>query len=88
MTEQDWNFPDGRFLSYVLGPLREGHSPLYVVLNAASDAIDFKLPSFPEYSRWTAVLNTAVEAQLRQEFAAGTKSQAPARSVLAFSGSP
>ncbi len=59
MTEQDWNFPDGRFLSYVLGPWRKAQSPLYVVLNAAPDAIDFKLPMLPEYSHWTVVLNTA-----------------------------
>ena len=87
MTEQDWNFPDGRFLSYVLGPLRPGQSPLYIVLNAAPEAIDFTLPILPDYKVWTALLNTAVEPQVRQEHASGSKSQAPARSVLAFSGS-
>jgi len=86
MTEQDWNFPDGRFLSYVLGPLQHGQSPLYVVLNASPDVIDFKLPMLPEYSRWIAVLDTAAGAQPLREFPSGEKSQAPARSVLAFSG--
>ena len=86
MTEQDWNFPDGRFLSYVLGPLTRTQSPLYVVLNAAPDAIDLKLPTLPEYSHWTVVLNTADASQTTQEFASGAKSHAPARSVLAFAG--
>jgi glycogen operon protein len=86
MTEQDWNFPDGRFLSYVLGPLARTQSPLYVVLNAAPDAIDLKLPTLPEYSHWTVVLNTADASQTTQEFASGAKSHAPARSVLAFAG--
>jgi isoamylase len=86
MTEQDWNFPDGRFLSYVLGPLTRTQSPLYVVLNAAPDAIDLNLPTLPEYSHWTVVLNTADASQTTQEFASGAKSHAPARSVLAFAG--
>jgi isoamylase len=86
MTAEDWNFPDGRFLSYVLGPLEPGQSPLYVVLNAASQAIGFTLPTVPESTRWTALLNTVREAELEQEFLSGSKVQAPARSVLVFSG--
>ena len=86
MTEQDWNFPDGRFLSYVLGPSSRAQSPLYIVLNAAPDTIEFKLPMLPEYSRWTVVLDTADASQTSQEFASGAKSHAPARSVLAFAG--
>ena len=29
MTEADWNFPEGRFLSYVLGPMQHGQQALY-----------------------------------------------------------
>ena len=65
---------------------QRAQSPLYVVLNAAPDTIDFKLPMLPEYSRWTVVLNTADASQTTQEFASGAKSHAPARSVLAFAG--
>jgi isoamylase len=86
MTEQDWNFPDGRFLAYALGPLQPGQSPLYVVLNAAPDPIDFNLPTLPECSRWISVLSTASGAQTQREFASGAKLPAPARSVLAFAG--
>jgi isoamylase len=85
MTEPDWNFPEGRFLSYALGPLEPGRPPLYVVLNAAPEAIDFILPSVRDGRRWKALLNTAATAD-KQELAAGTKFQAPARSVLVFSG--
>jgi isoamylase len=84
MTEADWNFPEGRFLSYALGPLKRGQRSLYIVLNAAPQAIDFVLPKLPDAHRWTALLNTAAAAN-KQEFPAGTKLQAPARSVLVFS---
>jgi glycogen operon protein len=85
MTESDWNFPEGRFLSYALGPLSPGQAPLYIVFNAAPEAIEFTLPSVRDGRRWKALLNTAAAAD-KQELAAGTKSQAPARSVLVFSG--
>ena len=45
MTEQDWNFPEGRFLSYVLGPIEPGAPSLYIVLNAAPEAIEFTFPA-------------------------------------------
>ena len=40
MTEQDWHFPEGRFLAYVLGPLAPDRSPLCIVLNAAAQPIE------------------------------------------------
>ena len=86
MTEADWNFPEGRFLSYVLGPPTRGKAPLYIVLNAAPQGIDFMLPKVPDAQRWRALLNTAVVAPDTQERASGAKLQAPARSVLVFSG--
>ena len=45
MTEQDWNFPEGRFLAYALGPLQQGKPPLYIVLNAAAADHRIRLPS-------------------------------------------
>jgi isoamylase len=85
MTDKDWNFPEGRFLSYVLGPLEKGQPPLYIVLNAAPQAIDVVLPTVPDCSRWTALLNTAAP-QDGADFKPGAKVQAPARSVLVFAG--
>jgi isoamylase len=86
MTAEDWNFPDGRFLSYVLGPSAPGQSPLYIVLNAATQTITFTLPTVPDCSQWTALLNTVLEMQQGQEFTSGSQLKAPAQSVLVFSG--
>jgi isoamylase len=88
MTEQDWNFPEGRFLSYMLGPVGEAGAPLYVVLNAAPQAIEFMLPKVPPYSRWTACLDTSPQPRLGAELTSGAKAHAPPRSILVFSGSP
>jgi isoamylase len=88
MTEQDWNFPEGRFLSYVLGPVQQTDAPLYIVLNAAPQTIEFMLPALAEYSRWTPCLQTAREPRLGGELPAGSKAHAPPRSILVFSGSP
>jgi isoamylase len=87
MTEHDWNFPEGRFLSYVLGPVGEGGAPLYVVLNAAPQAIEFMLPKVPPCSRWTACLDTSPHPRLGAELTSGAKAQAQPRSILVFAGS-
>jgi glycogen operon protein len=86
MTEQDWNFPEGRFLSYVLGPVQQTDAPLYVVLNAAPQTIEFMLPALAQYTRWTPCLQTAREPRLGGELPAGSKAHAPPRSILVFSG--
>jgi glycogen operon protein len=86
MTEQDWNFPEGRFLAYVLGPI-DGQPPIFIVLNSAPEAIEFILPTIPEQNTWTVILNTAPGANIGQNLPAGWKSQAPGRSVLVYSGS-
>ena len=87
MTEQDWNFPEGRFLAYVLGPVEQGQAPIFIVLNAAPEAIAFKLPKVPEYKNWQQVLNTADSEQTTAHFASAADAEAPPRSVLAFAGS-
>jgi len=87
MKEQDWNFPEGRFLSYVLGPVESGQAPIFIVLNAAPEAIAFKLPRMAEYKSWQRLLNTADSEQTAASFASGADLEAPPRSVLAFAGS-
>jgi isoamylase len=87
MKEQDWNFPEGRFLAYVLGPIEQGKAPIFIVLNAAPEAIAFKLPKLPEYKTWQQLLNTADVKQTVADFASGSEITAPPRSVLAFAGS-
>jgi isoamylase len=85
MTEDDWKYPEGRFLSYVLGAV-DAHSPLYVVLNAAPDAIPFVLPKLDAYKRWERVLNTADDRQTCEVFDSAAQMEAPPRAVLVYAG--
>jgi glycogen operon protein len=86
MTETDWNFPEGRFLAYVLGPGVPGGEPVFVVLNAAPLPIEFSLPALPEYSRWTCLLNTALSAEKYEAYPARARAKAPPRAVMLFAG--
>jgi isoamylase len=86
MTERDWNFPEGRFISYVLDPLEPGEPAIFIVLNAANEMIEITLPSLPELNQWTMVLETAAEPRVGQRLKSGEKLPARPRSVLAFSG--
>jgi glycogen operon protein len=86
MKDEDWNFPESRFLSYVLGPVEQGGSPIFIVLNAAPEEIAFKLPKLPEYKAWQQVLNTADSKEMAADLESGSEAKAPPRSVLAFAG--
>jgi glycogen operon protein len=87
MTQEDWKFPEGRFLSYVLGPAEQGGEPIFIVLNAASEEIAFRLPKLSEYKTWRQLLNTIDVKQETRDFASASEAKAPPRSVLAFAGS-
>jgi glycogen operon protein len=86
MKEADWNFPEGRFLAYVLAPMEQGQAPIFIVLNAAPEEIAFKLPQMPDYKNWQQVLNTTEVVQTPTGLASGAETSAPPRSVLAFAG--
>jgi len=85
MTDEDWRFPDSRFLCYVLGS-SDARSPLCIVLNAAPEPIDFVLPKLDAYRRWERVLDTAADKQHSATFDRAAPMQASSRSVLAFAG--
>jgi glycogen operon protein len=89
MQEDDWKFPEGRFLAYILGAVEDHGEPLLIVLNAGSDVIEVTLPSWPNVARWSRVLHTA-EAGATGEFseAPGAKLTATAASIMAFAGTP
>jgi isoamylase len=86
MTEADWNFPEGRFIAYVLGG--DGNPPLYIALNAAPDPIAFKLPAWPGYHGWSQVLDTAALDRDADGamFDEGVTQEAAPRSVRVFAG--
>ena len=86
MTEQDWNFPEGRFLSYVLGPLQENEEALFVVLNAAPHTIEFKFPELAGFNRWSLVLDTSPKPR-SGEFPPGSRLDALPQAIVAFAGS-
>ena len=86
MTEQDWNFPNGRFLSYVLGPGEGGEPPLYIVLNAAPEAIGITMPTVPACSHWSEIVNTATITPATKPLAAGARHAVPGQAALVFTG--
>jgi isoamylase len=87
MAEPDWNFPEGRFLAYVLNSTEPADAPLYIVLNAVPDTIEFTFPSMPGYGHWAMLLESSGSPRIGKQFASGSTLQAPPRSVLAFAGS-
>ncbi len=90
MKDEDWNFPEGRFLAYVLAAADEGGEPLLVVFNAAENGVDLTLPQWPNVAKWDRVLDTAADAAPNSEQAEppGAKLIAPPIAILAFAGKP
>jgi glycogen operon protein len=85
MNEADWNFAEGRFLSYVLAPVEGSPGPLFIVLNAAAQEIEFTLPKYRQVSGWHCELATVpLQQGDGQPFAPGGKCIAPASSVTVF----
>ena len=90
MGEEDWKFPEGRILAYVLAPPPAGGEPLFLVFNAAPEDIEVTLPAFPGIAKWSRVLSTADNSVLKEDLseAPGAKLTSLAVSILAFAGQP
>jgi glycogen operon protein len=90
MQDEDWKFPEGRFLAYVLGAPDGGGEPLFIVFNAAAEGIEITLPGWPNVGHWSCVLDTAKKSVLTEQpaEAPGAKLTAPPASILAFAGTP
>ena len=87
MKESDWNFPDGRFLSYVLAPLTQSGEPLFIVLNGADHEVEAIAPDWPGAKSWRPVLDTS-DCERPDTLRVGEAWTTPARCVLAFIGKP
>jgi glycogen operon protein len=87
MTEQDWKFPEARFLAYVLAGIAGG-APLYIVLNAGPEPIAFKVPQWPRCRGWNQLLDTTVMdgGTPGDMLRVGQMSKAPPRALLVFEG--
>jgi isoamylase len=88
MSEDDWNFPDGRFVSYILAASQQGGEPLFIVLNGAEEDVEIAFPEWPGTGGWQNVLDTSDNEPDTAAHAPGAKRNAPARSVMAFAGQP
>jgi isoamylase len=86
MGKADWNFPDGRFLAYILGAIVEGSEPLLIVLNGADEAVDITGPEWPTVARWQCILDTANGQSNSAPLELGGHWSSQPRSVLAFAG--
>ena len=88
MKDDDWNFPEGRFLAYILAAPEDNGDPLFLVFNAAAEGIDVTLPTWRHVARWACVLDTAQNAVLAERNAEppGSTFTAPATSILVFAG--
>jgi glycogen operon protein len=85
MAEADWNFPAGRFLAYVLAAPDETGTPLFMVLNAAEEEIEFTFPEWPNVQSWTLVFETT--GQLSEKGGGpASKAIAPGLSVTVYEG--
>ncbi len=87
MSDDDWNFPGGRFLSYVLAGRDDAARPLFIVLNAAHEEIEFTFPEWPNAGSWSLVLETSEHPSGTDGHPTGT-SRAPRLSVLVYEGRP
>jgi glycogen operon protein len=87
MTDQDWAFPDGRFLAYVLSPSEPDADAIFIVLNSGVQSIPFHLPKIADYPVWHQLFDTTKDTVQVAPLPCGGESSAPPRSVLAFAGS-
>jgi len=88
MKEQDWDFPEARYLSYVLAPVDPNGAPLLIVMNAGGDAVEFVFPAFLHWEDWSEILSTvpADHHGATTCYHVGARHKAPARSVSVYAG--
>jgi glycogen operon protein len=86
MTEEDWSFAEGRFLSYVLAPVVAGGEPLFIVLNAAQQPVEFILPEWPDVAAWSVVLDTGENGERVGDGKPGERIAARPLTVTVFAG--
>ena len=85
MSDEDWTFPEARYLSYILSPEKTDGVPLFIVLNAAAEAVQYVMPEWPGRKHWDQVLSTAAQ-QENGGIEAGSERHAEPRSVTVYAG--
>jgi glycogen operon protein len=84
MTEEDWSFPEARFLSYVLAPMQADGTAIFIVFNAAPEPIKYLMPTWTNGERWRQVLGTGSISAENETFPANTEREAEPRSVTVY----
>ena len=91
-TDADWNYPDARTLCFLLAGNAAKESdledPLFVVLNAHTDAMVYRVPSVPGIAEWECVLDTAMPdgRDKQAPLPAGAKIKVEPRTVVVMRG--
>jgi glycogen operon protein len=88
MKEEDWTYPDARYLAYVLGPIEPQGAPIFIVLNAAPETVRYVMPGWADFTKWEQLLATAISGaeQSEQVIEAGAERNAEARSITVYGG--
>ena len=91
MKDEDWNFPEGRFLAYVLAAADDGGEPLFIVFNAAPEGDRSHAAGLARRRALGLACSTPPRTRCwpsRRIEAPGAKLTAPPASILAFAGKP
>jgi pullulanase/glycogen debranching enzyme len=87
MTPDDWAFPAARFLAYVMAGIDDRGTPLFTVMNAGADPIEFVFPEFLNLESWLEILCSAPRSDGQGRlFSVGATDQAPSHSIMVFEG--
>ncbi len=88
MSEEDWHFSEGRYLSYLLWPFTETGEPLFVVMNGVPEDVEFTFPEWAGTTKWQNLLDTANGDPQSIPGDSGSPWTIKASSVLVFAGRP
>lgn len=88
MTDDDWNFPGGKFVSYVLAGPKEGDAPLYIILNGADHDVEVTFPTWEGSPKWKNLIDTGNDGPQDVVGDTGSPWTIKPRSIVVFAGQP
>jgi len=89
MTDEDWSFPNARFLAYVVKG-EASAPPVMIAANGHHEALPFVMPTVGKTDRWRIVIDTSrPEGPANgEQHEAGDTLSVPERSLIVLVGSP
>ena len=83
MTEQDWHFPDARFIAFAV----DGAAPALILLNAHFEPLSITVPGAAGVARWREEIDTTdAHGAAKGALAPGDTFEVPARALLMLLG--